>query len=72
MTEKLDQSFAPTHDDVQSLNISCNGLLAWKHEVMAKMASFKGKLESLAEKVEEILKKTFSYPLSLFSFVVVL
>lgn len=54
MTEKLDRSLAPTREDVQLLNFSCDELLAWKHDAMAEMASFKGKLDSLAEKVEEI------------------
>ena len=30
MTKKLDRSFAPTYDDVQSVNISRDGLLAHK------------------------------------------
>ena len=30
MTKKLDRSFAPTYDDVQSVNISHDGLLAHK------------------------------------------
>lgn len=56
MADKLDRSFAPTHDDVQAVNLSCDGLLAWKREAQDALSSFNTKLDSLTKRMEEMSK----------------
>ncbi|XP_032231185.1 uncharacterized protein LOC116614368 [Nematostella vectensis] len=52
MSEKLDRDHSPTSDDMQSLNITCDGLLAWRKEVDAALNSFQAKLGTLVDKVD--------------------
>ena len=47
MADKLDRNFAPSHEDVQAINISCDELLSWKKEIRTTMSNFNGKLDLL-------------------------
>ena len=54
MADKLDRSSAPSHDDVQAINISCDELLAWKRETQAALDNFSEKLDTLTKRVCEM------------------
>ena len=57
MVDKLDRNFAPSHEDVQAINISCDELLAWKKEIQTAMSNFNGKLDLLTKKVDTMTKE---------------
>ena len=57
MADKLNRNFAPSHEDVQAINISCDELLAWKKEMQTAMSNFNGKLDLLTKKVDIMTKE---------------
>ena len=57
MADKLDKSHSPTSEDVQGLNITCDGLLTWRKEEDTAMANFKAKLEKLVDLVDIMSKE---------------
>ena len=57
MADKLDRNFAPSHEDVQAINISCDELLASKKETQTALSNFNGKQDLLTKKVDTMTKE---------------